>query len=395
MTTSLALDPGSAIAKVAVDGASPEVIPSPAVDGDWRARVSGALAAAGVALPADSICLVVPEAWLDGSVDGTVAQESLRHACEDELGIARITWTSQLAAVAAWASQRRGPGRYLVCDIGADGVRTAVLEVTGPVVAILAAHSSAGGGWRDFDTAVRSVPADGGDPLPVDWYRLAREQDRRAQVVLSKAAASPDWRESRAYEFTGPRETRKLLAGQVIDCFAPTRQRIHDGAADVLSGRPVDIAILTGGLGWFPLASAGLAEAAGVDPEIEEPDAAARGGLLFARDTVRLAPPPALAQVTLPMHRIENGLLEEVSLALPWTEPFASLADELVLDDPVLTVDIGGKPATVQLPQLISGPCRIGVRRGWTGSSALVVRPTSGAGKPVVVGIDARAASNR
>jgi hypothetical protein len=61
----------------------------------------------------------------------------------------------------------------------------------------------------------------------------------------------------------------------------------------------------------------------------------------------------------------------------------------------VLTVDIGGQPATVQLPELISGPCRIGVRRGWTGSSALVLRPASGAGAPVVVGIDARAASDR
>ena len=163
----------------------------------------------------------------------------------------------------------------------------------------------------------------------------------------------------------------------------------------MLNGRPADVAILTGGLGWFPLASVAIAEATGLAPEIEEPGAAARGGLLFAHDTVRLAPPPALAQVTLPMHRIENGQLEEVSLALPWTEPFASLADELVLDDPVLTVDIGGQPATVQLPQLISGPCRIGVRRGWTGSSALVLRPASGAGAPVVVGIDARAASDR
>lgn len=386
----LALDPGSAAAKVALAGVNGKVITSPPVDGDWRDCISGALAEAGVGLPADGVCLVVPEAWLDGSVDGTAEQEAVRHACEDGLGITGITWTGQLAAVAARAAQQRGPGRYVVCDLGADGVRTAVLQVTGPVVAIVAAHSSTGGGWRDFDAAIRATVPGGGDRLPADWYLMAAEQDRRAQTVLRQAASAPRWRQAKAYTITGPHGDQELSAGRVVDCFAPTEQQIRAGAAQVLGDRSADVAVLTGGLAWLPLAAVALADATGISPVIENPDAAARGGLLFASGAVRLAPAPALAPVTLPAHRIANGQLEEASLELPWTEPFASIADEpLVLDEPVLTVLVGGRPVTVQLAGLTPGPCQIGLRPGWAGASALVVRPVGGAGEPVVVGIDA------
>jgi hypothetical protein len=389
-----ALDAGSATAKVALDGAAEEVVPSPVPDGDWRVRVSSALAAAGLGVPADGLCLAVPEAWLDGSADGTTAQESLRHACEDELGMARIIWTGQLAAVAAATARHRGPGRYLVCDIGAAGVRTAALDVADAVIRILAAHSASGGGWRDFDACLR-CGTDEDDPLPADWWSAA-EQDRRARAVLPRAVSSAGYRETPAYTFPGPHGDRDLLAGQVIDCFAPTEQHIRAGAAQALDSGPADVAVLTGGLGTFPLASTVLADATGIIPIVEDPGAAARGALLFARGTVRLAPPPALAQIALPMHRTRDGLLEDVSLILPWTEPFASPPDEPpVLDDPELTVDIAGQRATVPLPGLVPGPCRVGVRPGWSGSGALVVRPASGEGAPVVVGLDALAISDR
>ena len=389
----VALDAGTATAKLAVDDESAAAVVCPASGGDWRARVSGAFAAAGRALPAESLCLAVPEAWLDGSVDGTTVQESLRYACVDELGVAGVTWVGQLAAVAALIARQRGSGRYLVCDTGATGVRTAALDVAGPVIRVVAADSAIGAGWSDFDASIRALAAGGGDPLPADWYRSAREQDRPARAVLSRAATSPGYRESPAYMFTGRPGDRGLLAGQVIDCFAPTAQRIRAGAARALRDGPADVAVLTGGLGWFPLASVVLAEEVGLVPVVADPDAAARGALLFARAAVRMAPPPTPGPVALPVHRIADGELEELSLVLPWSEPFASLADGLpVLEQPVLAVDVAGQRVTVEVPGLVPGPCRIGVRPGWSGACALVVRPADG-GMPVVADLGPRAPS--
>ena len=127
MTSDVALDAGTVTARVAVAGPDVRVVSSSVPAGDWRVRVSGALAAAGLS-PASvgALCLAVPETWLDASVAGTAALEALRQACAQELGIARVTWVGQLAAVAAQAAGRHGPGRYLVCDIGATGVRNRI-----------------------------------------------------------------------------------------------------------------------------------------------------------------------------------------------------------------------------------------------------------------------------
>jgi len=383
----LALDLGTATAKIAPGEAEGTALTRPAPGGDWRARVSGALAAGDMVPPAEGICLAVPETWLDASVDGTVALESLRQACE-ELGMTRVTWAGQLAAVAALTSRRRGPGRYLVCDIGAAGVRTAVLDVTEQAVQVVAAQSASGGGWRDFDASIRALP----HPVPADWQRQAADQDRRARAVFGRVASDPGVRESPVYTFTGPDGDRRLLTGQVADCFAPTAERIQSGAAHVLAGRTVEVAVLTGGLGWLPLAAVILAEAAGAIPVAETPDAAARGALLFARGTVQLAA-PTLAPVTLPAHRIRNGELEQVCVELPWTEPYARPADgPLVLEETELAVDVAGQRRTVSLPGLVPGPCLVGVRSGWSGSAALVARPADGSGGPVVAALGTVAA---
>lgn len=388
MTSDIALDAGTVTAKVAVAGPDVRVVASPVPAGDWGVRVSSALAAAG--RPPSSvgaICLAVPETWLDASVAGTAALEALRQVCAQELGIARVTWVGQLAAAAAQAAGQHGPGRYLVCDIGATGVRTAALDVTEGTVRILAAHHASGGGWRDFDASVRALfPGGRGDQLPADWYRLAieQEQERRARALFGRVTSTPGLRESPVYTFGECR----LLTGQAIDCFAPTGERVRAGAAHVLGGGPADVAVLTGGLGWFPLASLVLAEAAGVAPVAEEPGAAARGALLFACGRVRLAPQADLAPVALPAHRVRNGRLEEVTVPLPWADPFARPLDgPLVLDEPELMVDIDGQRMTVPLPGLTPGPCLVGVRSGWSGSGALVVRPASGAGDAVVAAL--------
>ena len=373
--TDLALDLGAATTKVAREGH--DSIVSPAAPGDWRDRLTRAIAGQAPG----SIGVAVPETWLDGSVTGTSAREALGEACAG-LGLARVTWTGQLSAIAALTARQRGDGRYLVADIGATGVRVAVLDVTGPVVRIVAVDGSDGAGWNDFDAALRARAT--GGPLPGDWYRSARdeEQDRAARAVLTRAMTSPGYRESAAYTFPGA----SLLAGQVIDCFAPTAQCLQHAAGRVRQDRPADVVVLAGGLGWFPLAGSALAETAGQDPVIVEPDAAARGALLFARGAASLAPPPELPPVVLPVHRIRDGELEELGLPLPWTEPFATPPDgPVLLDEPILAVDVGGRRMTVELPGLRPGPCQVGVRVGWSGASALVVRP--GEGPAVVAGL--------
>jgi hypothetical protein len=230
--------------------------------------------------------------------------------------------------------------------------------------------------------------------LPADWHELATDQDRdrRARALLGRLASTPGLREGPIYTFGECR----LLTGQVVDGFAPTGERVRAGVAHVLGGARADVLVLTGGLGWFPLASLVLAEAMGKVPVVEPPDAAARGALLFARGTVCLAPPAELPPVALPAHRVRHGLLDEVTVPLPWTEPFARPADgPLVLDEPELTVDIGDQRTTVPLPGLLPGPCLVGVRPGWSGSGALVVRPASGSGDAVVAALGSVVASRR
>ncbi len=383
------MDPGTAAIKIAPGSPDDRTVISPSPGGGQRAVMSAALAAGGLAQPPDHVCLAVPDSWLDGSADGVRAQEALRQVCQDELGIERIAWVGQLAAAAALAATQRGPGRYLACDVGASGVRVAALEVTGPTVRTVAVHSTDGGGWRDFDAAIRSPGAER-DPLPADWYLALADQDRRARPVLEQAVTSAAYRDARAYTVASP-HGRDLVAGELIDCFAPARQRLGAGISKVLAAGSADFAMLVGGLSWLPLASIAIAEFAQVSPFVAGLDTAVRGALRFARDEVRTAPTPTPLPVTFSLHQVKDGLLEEVNLVLPWTEPFARLVDgPLLLDSQDLVLQIDGRPTAAHLPGLVPGPYQIGVRTGWSGSSALIARPTDG-GEPVIVPLATKA----
>ena len=165
--------------------------------------------------------------------------------------------------------------------------------------------------------------------------------------------------------------------------------------AHVLSGARADVLVLTGGLGWFPLASLVLAEATGKVPVVEPPDAAAAEPCCSPAGRCAWLRGPTPAGGTA-RARIRHGLLDEVTVPLPWTEPFARPADgPLVLDEPELTVDIGDQRMTVPLPGLPPGPCLVGVRPGWSGSGALVVRPASGSGDAVVAALGPVTAGGR
>jgi hypothetical protein len=367
----LAVDVGSAEIKIAVDGQAQAPVPIPAPR-DMHAAALEALSAAQLQRPLSGICIASPEAWL--SVADAGSQELLREAWEDRIGIQGITWAGQLTSVAALVSRQRGPGRYLVCDIGASGVRVGMIAVSGTTVSVESV-SGAGGGWLQFDQAVRRIA---GDVLPEAWHEQAAGQDERLGLVVADAAASPDHLGARALRITLHDSVCDLTAGQVLDCFAATQASLLEHCSQVMGGGPPDTAVLTGGFGWFPLATSVIASVAGSEPLMTGQDTAARGALLFARKEIRLAP-EGKERVEVPAHRIRDGILEPVSVEIPWTRPFASPPDgNLMLTSQDLHLRVADQPCRARLAGLRPGPYRIGVRASWAGTSFVVARPESG-----------------
>jgi len=144
--------------------------------------------------------------------------------------------------------------------------------------------------------------------------------------------------------------------------------------AAVLNGAVPAVTVLTGGLAWFPQAHRVMAEAGGSPPDVLGPEAAVLGTLLLAAGQAQFAP-HGLPPVTLPSHRIRDGLLEETSLPLPWTDSFAPRDGEpLVLENPELILDIGRRRVTLPVPGLTCGQYRVGVRPSWSGTGVVVLR---------------------
>jgi hypothetical protein len=416
--TRLAVDLGAEVTKIAVASGGPEpvVLTRQTATRSRREALAAALTLATCpGTPATPVTLAVPDHWLDGTAEGGRRQEDMRRIAEDELGLREVSWAGHLAAAAAVAASQREfaePGAYLVCDIGGRGVRAAICEVTGQAVRQRAVRVATGGGWRDFDAAVRAVlgggtaagratakPAASGwtDPeqtiireaisrhsgssgplgLAEDWHLAAMEQDRRARMVLDRAMGDPGFSDARAYTL-GAFQEHELTAGQVIDCFGPTAQRVRECAEAVLDGGKPRVAVLTGGLAWLPLAVAVLRDVAGAEPVILGVDAAARGALLLAsaRDGGQAdGPRTRLPPVSLPMNEVRDGVLAEASLPLPWTWSFGPEGDgPLLITEQRLTLDIDGRRITLPAPGLASGPYRIGLRPGWSGTGALVLR---------------------
>jgi hypothetical protein len=412
--TRLAVDVGAEVVKVAIidGGPRPVVLTQPTGTRSRRDALAAALSGASLTRHTP-VTVTVPDSWLEGTAEGGRRQEEARHVAEDELGLSAVTWAGQLAAVAALAASQdksAEPCTYLVCDIGGRGVRAAACEVSGHTVRQQAVRVAGGGGWRGFDAAVRSALGDstavgpaatrpahaewvdpertitrgavgrpsgpqGPGGLPDDWHLAAMEQDRRARIVLDRALDDPAFRDARAYRLGSLHE---LTAGQVIDCFEPTALRLRECAGSVLNGRDARVAVLTGGLAWLPLAARLLRDLTGAEPVILGADAAARGALLLA-DEPGIAPEHQ-PQVSLPMSQIRYGLLAETSRPLPWTWSFAPEDEPFRIEEPRLTLDIGGRRVDLPVPGLANGAYQIGVRPGWSGAGVLVVRASSSHG---------------
>ena len=89
-------------------------------------------------------------------------------------------------------------------------MRAGLFGVSDGNVAVEATHAADGGGWRDFDTAIRSgLPA----RLPGTWYEQAVAQEGRASMVLADAAASPEeFGDTRVYRISGSGDDVGLTA---------------------------------------------------------------------------------------------------------------------------------------------------------------------------------------
>jgi hypothetical protein len=396
------IDLGALTVKTA-SGSWASAMPAPA--GGPVAALRAALASAS----ADAgICVAVPDGWLSGSAAGAARQEEVRHECEDVAGTGPVGWAGHLAAATVSAAVIHGEGRYLTCDIGGTGVRAGMFSVAGGTVRIEATHGESGG-WREFDAALRAMlPSSQSARLPATWYEQAmtREKGARATVVLEEAVAGHhDALDTPVYRITGADGDIAITARMVIDSFAPAQERLQAAVAAVRGDVRPGHVVLTGGLGWLPLAALGAANAANAastastsglgsagpgttvpKPVVLGPDAAARGALLFARGEARLAPPTGREPVAVPVHRIRNGLLEGDSVTLPWTEPFAAFpGGALTVDSEELQVTVAGRPHTARLRDVVPGPHRIGLRPAWPGSGVLVVRPATGEGAPHIV----------
>jgi hypothetical protein len=374
------IDLGTLAVKVAGDSGGVRTLAAP--PGGSAGALRTALSVAG---GRRVICIAVPDTWLSGEAVGAATQEAVRHECAEELKYAQVLWSGQLAAAAAYAAAAHGAGRYLVCDTGGTGIRAGMFSVADGAVRVEATHAEADGGWREFDAEVRAgLPQS--PPLPAAWYEQAANQDRAVTLLDAARRGTAGERAAEVYRIAGPDGDIVLTAGRLIEGFAPAEERLGAAITAVRGRVAPDQVVLIGGLSWLPLVARAAETAAGRAPLVAGLDAAARGALLFARGDAALVPPAERAPVAVPVSRVRDGLLEEVSVLLPWNEPFAAFpGGPLVLDSEELAVSVGGHTKVARLRGLAPGPYLIGARPAWPKAGVLVVRSAAGDGPVHVI----------
>jgi hypothetical protein len=389
----VALDVGALMTKIAVSGNDGAVTLAslPTASGGMREFLANLLTDM---LPANGgspqMCVTVPDSWEDGDPGSAQAREEFRDIVEGQLGTGEVSLVGQLVAVAVAAAAARQQQVqdcvYLVCDVGGVGVRAALCEFKADEIRLIAAASSAGGGWREFSACSLAAASASNDPGLDGWFTEVVRQKSRLSLVLDRAISDLGFLEARACTMTGANGSYMLTVGQLMDCFGPTAQRLEASVSAVLRAglqRPT-AAVLTGALAWFPLASRIVLAAADLVPEILGLQAAVSGALLICQGAIRVAP-PMLPQVSVPMHQVQDGLLAETKLILPWTSSFAATDDEpLFLNSQDIQLEIAGQHQTVHMAELRPGRYRIGIRVGGLGDAFLVLRADGQEARPVV-----------
>jgi hypothetical protein len=358
------LDVGSVQTKIACTG--PYMISRPTLGGVelpgfLRRLVTDVLAEAGADLGA--IWVVVPEPWYDGTTAGAQAQEELR-GIVDGLGATQVRWVGQVPA--ATAALHPGPGSYLICDLGASGLTIGRCEVTNGAVHPCAAVVCAPLGGR---VLLHGIAARHGTAVIADLLAMLGEEGGLAGRILERARTDPAYLEYPVFQ--------AVTAGELLEYFGPVADRIRTGIAEVLDGRAVAGAVVTGGFGEFALITQLIRETTGLEPLT---CTAVSGALAIAAGDVALADPDG-SEVCVAVHEVRNGLLE--SHWIPVGAPFAEfrgvpLVVRIGLGDKPVHLEMDGRARAVGLPPLIPGAYQIGLRPARSGPGVLVFRPEAG-----------------
>ncbi|MFC6880233.1 MULTISPECIES: hypothetical protein [Actinomadura] len=392
----VALDVGTATTSIALGehgapGAPPVVVSRPTPARDLAVFLAKLLEAGRKEAPGSiaDMTVTVPETWLDGSAHGARAYERLRRTLLDELGWPRVAWLRQAdclaAEAAAHAARAARPGPMLVCDLGARTMCAVRCEVTDRTAVQVVSIAVAGAGGVSFDAELAAAASFAGR-FDAAFSAIRRHQARRAAVVLPRAWSHPRYREARVYRL-GDIE---ISAGTLIDAFAGTAARLRTMIGEVTDGDRAATAAVTGRFGAFPLVNRLLAD----DPALAGPplwlgpDAAVRGALRAASQAIMVRGPEP-PTVTLPLHRIRNGLIETDGVPLDPAADFAArdglpVLVEVPADAPAaapLTMRVDDRDVSVPLPALPPGAYRVGLRPSHAGAGVLVLVPASG-GEP-------------
>lgn len=258
-------------------------------------RLTPALHLGGLVTPGCGIAVLLPDAG-----DELRLQEVV-HPAVAPYGTA--VYSSRLAALAAAAGAQGLSGPVLVCDLTPNGLYAGVAEVAEGRVQVDHRIHEPGLGWAAFTEAVaRALPGPDGPSVA----RALSQGGERLAVTLDLARNDTAYADTPAVWV----EDHPVGAGLLLECFAPYARRVR-AALDEARAMAAQRA-LAGEFAVFSALGGPL-----FDKSLPlGPHAAAQGAVHLASG--RFAEPaPAPIPLTLPLHRIKDGLLEELSVPIP------------------------------------------------------------------------------
>lgn len=352
----------------------------------------------------------LPEALLDGLarpghrfavlLPDTPDDLRLQEAAERIVApFGRPVHTGRLAAIAAAARAGGLSGRFLIVDLAPDALRAGLAHLTPNHLEIPHRTRLPSLGHLAFlhtlttlcDPAGPGSPGSpggpGGSTGDAGWDGMGAVAEAlavhagRAEAAVRAAREDAELRDTPVFRVGGV----VVEAGHLLDALLAYGARV---GAELARLRPEGAAIvLASDAGPFPSPAALLGEGA-PEPIVLGPGAVVEGAVHLAAG--RYAEPPAPGGVGLPVHRVRDGLLEELVLPLP-TAPgeFAALAGTPLLlgsgpgavplaDPAEIVLDVGGTARAFDLSAVRPGAYRVGLRVSRTSGRALVLAAGDG-----------------
>jgi hypothetical protein len=172
-----------------------------------------------------------------------------------------------------------------------------------------------------------------------------------------------------------------VTAAELIHRFAPVTERLSAGISQVMAGATPTAVVVTGAFGGFPLFEQTIRDLTGVQPQILGGYGAVEGALLIAAGAAQ-ATRPDVPEVTVTVHRVNNGMLESHRIPLnPGSAPFALFRGIPLLvrvETAELHLEVNGLPRQVRSPALSPSEYRVGLRPCRSGTGVLVFEPELG-----------------